>query len=172
MNAAKDELLGREVYRGTVLRDWIDVNDHMNVAYYVLAFDHGVDALWGRFGITSDYVNERRRSTFAVESHITYRRELREGDGYLVTSEVLAYDEKRIHQFMRMYHAKQMYLAATSEWMNLHVNLDERRVEPWPDDILDGIARWSADQRGVLPADAGRQMQIRAPHWSIGEYPR
>ena len=29
----------------TVLPEWIDYNGHMNVAYYVLAFDHGVDAV-------------------------------------------------------------------------------------------------------------------------------
>lgn len=172
MNNAPDELIGREVYRSTVLRDWIDLNDHMNVAYYVLAFDHGIDALWSRFGITTEYVNERRLSTFAVESHVTFQRELREGDEYLVTSEVLAYDDKRIHQFMRMYHVRQSYLAATSEWLNLHVSLDERRVQPWPAGILDNIARWSESQGGAaLPAEAGRRMQICAPAWSIADYP-
>jgi len=28
-----------------VLPEWIDFNGHMNVAYYVMAFDHGVDGL-------------------------------------------------------------------------------------------------------------------------------
>ena len=47
---------GAEVVRGHVLPQWIDVNNHMNVAYYVLAFDQGVDTLWGRFGLTEEYV--------------------------------------------------------------------------------------------------------------------
>ena len=38
-------MLGIEVTRGTVLPEWIDINDHMNVAYYLLAFDQAVDAL-------------------------------------------------------------------------------------------------------------------------------
>jgi acyl-CoA thioester hydrolase len=170
VNAAAAGTRGREVFRGTVLADWIDLNDHMNVAYYVLAFDHGVDALWEQFGITTDYVETRRMSTFAVESHITYQRELREGDEYIVTSDVLAYDEKRLHQFMRMYHAVEGYLAATSEWMNLHVSLDTRRVAPWPPDILAGIARWVGGQGGSLAAEAGSRMVVPRPLWSIEGY--
>ena len=38
---------GVEVIRGKVLPEWIDINNHMNVAYYVLAFDQGVDLLLG-----------------------------------------------------------------------------------------------------------------------------
>ena len=35
-----------------VLEDWIDYNGHMNVAYYVMAFDHGVDQFMHQIGIT------------------------------------------------------------------------------------------------------------------------
>ena len=45
---------GMEVMRGHVLPEWIDVNNDMNVAYYLLAFDQAVDALWARFGLTED----------------------------------------------------------------------------------------------------------------------
>ena len=94
---ASDEILGEWVADGVVKPEWIDANDHMNVAYYVSAFDLGVDALWEDFGITSEYIETSYGSTFAVESHITYQQELVEGDPYFVTSQVLAYDDKRIH---------------------------------------------------------------------------
>ena len=29
-----------EIHQARVLPEWIDYNGHMNVAYYVLAFDH------------------------------------------------------------------------------------------------------------------------------------
>ena len=38
------------VHRGTVLREWIDYNGHFNLAYYMIAFDHGTDAFWDAFG--------------------------------------------------------------------------------------------------------------------------
>ena len=96
------EYTGTPVRRGTVLREWIDVNKHMNVAYYILAFDLAVDTLWERFGITQDYINVTHSSTFAVESHITWQREMAADEPYVITSQLLAYDAKRIHQFMRI----------------------------------------------------------------------
>lgn len=158
------EMLGIEVVRGKVLPDWIDINNHMNVAYYVLAFDQGVDSLWSHFGLTDEYIRNHGGSTFAVESHITWQREISEADPYVVTSQILAYDEKRIHQFMRMYHADERYLVATAEWMNLHVDLKVRRVAPWPDEIRELIAKFVAEQGAQpWPDEAGKQMNIDTP---------
>lgn len=156
-------ILGVEVLRGQVLPEWIDINKHMNVAYYVLAFDQGVDLLWQRFGLTNEYIEEHARSTFAVESHVTWQREISEAEPYIITSQILAYDEKRIHQFMRMYHADRQYLCATAEWMNLHVDISVRRVAPWPSKILDGIARYTALQ-GEWPWPSESCAQIRVPN--------
>lgn len=168
MSAA--EQVGVEVWRGQVLPEWIDVNGHMNVAYYVLAFDLGVDALWTRFGITEEHIRSNASSTFAVESHVTYRRELKEAEPYLVTAQILAYDEKRIHQFQRMYHAAEGFVAATAEWMNLHVDLSTRRVAPWPAPILAGIqAVAKAQGKWPYPHDAGRIMKVGKPLYMAKE---
>lgn len=161
---AATEMLGTPVTRGNVLPEWIDINEHMNVAYYILIFDQGVDALWERFGITSDYVERLNNSTFAVESHVTWQREIAVAEPYVVTSQILAYDEKRLHQFTRMYHADHGYLSATAEWMNLHVDLDTRRVAPWPDEILSRIADFAAAQGDQpWPEEAGSTMHIQKP---------
>lgn len=169
MNArAENNLIGTEVVRGRVRSEWIDINDHMNVAYYVLAFDLGVDALWREFGLTDDYIREQQGSTFAVESHLTWQREISEGEPYIVTSQVLAYDTKRIHQFMRMYHGSEYYLAATAEWMNLHVDIRARRVAPWPQAVLARIAAFVEQQPAVdWPDEAGRRMHIEKPLFSV-----
>jgi acyl-CoA thioester hydrolase len=166
---AEQEMLGVEVDRGNVLPEWIDINGHMNVAYYVLAFDLGVDALWARFGITEEHIQGNDSSTFAVESHVVYRRELKENEPYIVTAQILAFDEKRIHQFQRMYHAEDRFLAATAEWMNLHVDLSTRRVAPWPGHILAAIRGAAESQNDwPYPADAGRVMRVGKPLFTAG----
>jgi acyl-CoA thioester hydrolase len=159
---------GVEVMRGQVLPEWIDLNDHMNVAYYLLAFDHAVDALWQDIGLTEDYIRTHKSSTIAVESHVTWQREIVEGDRYVVTAQVLAFDDKRIHQFQRMYHADDGFLAATCEWMNLHFDTGIRRVAPWPDEIRARIADF-ADNQGPQPwpAEAGQRMQVKQPIFSL-----
>ena len=159
---------GIEIMRGRVLPEWIDLNDHMNVAYYLLAFDQAVDALWARFGLTEDYVRRHNSSTIAVESHVTWQREIVEGDAYVVTTQLLAYDEKRIHQFQRMYHAEQGFLAATCEWMNLHFDTRSRRVAPWPKAIRGQIAVFAEEQGGQpWPQEAGRRMGIKQAIFSV-----
>ncbi len=161
-------MIGTIVYKGKVLAEWIDVNSHMNVAYYVLAFDLAVDGLWEQFGITDDYMKSTHGSTFAVESHVTWQKELLEGDPYVVTAQVLGFDEKRIHQFQRIYHAETKALAATAEWMNLHVDLGTRRVCPWPDTILTRIHEFSKGQADqVWPVQAGQQMKLQRPLYSL-----
>ena len=107
------DIQGIEVARGRVLPEWIDFNDHMNVAYYLLAFDQAVDALWADFGLTEEYIRSQKSSTIAVESHVTWQREIMEGEPYVSTAQILAFDEKRIQQFQRMYHAEKGFLAAT-----------------------------------------------------------
>lgn len=167
-----EKISGVRVAEGVVKPEWIDANDHMNVAYYVLAFDLGVDALWEELGITSEYIEKSAGSTFAVESHVTYRQELLEGDPYFVTAQILAYDAKRIHQFQRLYHAEKKFLAATGEWMNLHVDLDNRRVSPWPESILAKLDEYSqaqADQS--YPKEAGKQMLVRKPIYAMKPEP-
>ena len=162
------DMNGTIIYRGAVRSEWIDVNDHMNVAYYVLAFDLAVDTLWEQFGITDEYMKSTRGSTFAVESHVTYQNELLEGDEYIVTSQILGFDEKRIHQFQRIYHAEKMQVAATAEWMNLHVDLESRRVSPWPEEILAKIREFSVAQTDrSWPATAGSQMTLKKPLFSL-----
>ena len=120
--------------------------------------------LWERLGITSEYIETSNCSTFAVECHVTYQMELRQHDPFLVTSQILAYDKKRIHQFQRMYHAEEKFLAATAEWMNLHVDLTNRRVQPWPESILTALQEFT-DSQGVLPMpdEAGKKMRVRQP---------
>ena len=159
---------GIQVAEGRVRPEWIDYNDHMNVAYYVLAFDLAIDALWARIGITDEYIATTRGSTFAVDSHVTYQQELKLDDPYVVTMDLLAYDQKRIHQFQRMYHAEQGYLAATAEWMSLHVDLNRRKVSAWPQSVLDELAVIAVEQGpAVEPDERCPRVRVKTPIFSI-----
>lgn len=160
--------IGSVVYEGRVLPEWIDVNKHMNVAYYVLAFDYGIDGTWARIGITEEYMQAEKGSTFAVECHLTYQRELLEGEPYIVTAQLLAYDDKRIHQFQRLYHAEKGFLCATAEWLQLHVSLETRRASPWPASIRERIKALADSQSGQSrPAETGRTIQLKSPHYTL-----
>ncbi len=123
----------------------------MNLAFYVLVFDHATDAFWDTLGIGLDYRDRTNNSTFGVESHITYDREVLEGDEVRCTTQLLGFDDKRIHYFHRMYHAEHGYLAATTELLSVHVDLTVRRVAPMPRDVQARLGDTMDSHRGIGP---------------------
>lgn len=164
----KDELEGVYITEGKVIPDWIDVNGHMNVAYYVKAFDLGVDEQWIQLGMTHEYIVSEQYSTFSVESHVTYQREIKVNEEYIIGSSILAYDEKRIHLFQTMYKKEINEIVATAEWMILGIDLRTRRVSPWPDKVLQSLKEMVSRQNNISwPDEAGKKMGIKEPLYSI-----
>ena len=142
-----------ELWSETIIPDWIDYNGHMNVAYYTLVFDHTVDEFWAYLGLGKAYRDSTNGSSFAVEHHITYNQEVVEGDIVRCTSRLVGFDEKRIHHYHEMYHAADGYLASTSEFLSLHVDLSIRRVTPMPAAILDRLGDVMAAHQNMPPSE-------------------
>jgi acyl-CoA thioester hydrolase len=150
-----------DVHREAVQAEWIDYNGHMNVAYYVLAFDHATDRLFDLLDLGVAYVKRTNNSTFVLETHVTYAQEVKQGDPLRFTAQLLDYDAKRVHYFLQMFHAGEGYLSATSEQIALHVSLDSRRTAPFPPDQLARLAVMMAAHQGLAkPAQAGRVIGI------------
>jgi len=127
-------------FRARVEPQWIDANGHLNMAYYVLIFDYATDAWFEWLGLGPAHRGARQVTTFCLESHVTYHREVREGDPLRVTTRLLAFDAKRLHYFHEMSHAGEGYLAATNELMSLHVSQVSRRATPMAPEILARLA--------------------------------
>lgn len=151
------------LYTGTVAPDWIDYNGHMNVAYYVLAFDYASDAFMGYLGMGSEYRQTENCSMFVVETHVNYQRELVADDPMRITTQLLGFDRKRLHYFHRLYHGERGFLAATTELMVIHVDLAERRSATMPAAVLDRLGA-VMDQHMQLtrPPQSGRVIGVRA----------
>src|SRR5262245_21522623 len=128
-------------YRDLVRPEWIDYNQHMNMGYYLVVFDFATDAFLDWVGLDAAYRRERGVTTFCLEAHVTYHREVHVGAPLRFTTVLLAYDDKRIHYFHEMYHASEGYLAATNELMSLHVSLETRRGAPMSPSVLARLAR-------------------------------
>lgn len=136
---------------GTVRPEWIDYNGHMNVAYYVLALDEGTDLLWEELGLGPGF-RARGRTTFAAECWIGYRRELMEGAPLSAQCWLLAHDDKRLLVRCHLFHATEGWLASEGEWLTLSMDMQARRVAPWPDDVVENFRRFA--EKYPLPADA------------------
>ena len=145
---------------GKVLPEWIDHNGHMNLAYYVLAFDLATDQFFDNFGIDQAYRDTTGCSTFAGDIHVYYKRELHEGDAFTVTSTLLGFDEKRIRFFNQMFRADDGSEVALMESLSLLVDLTERRVCPMHEPLPTKLAAVQAAQGTIeIPAEIGRTIQ-------------
>jgi acyl-CoA thioester hydrolase len=127
-------------YRDVVRPEWIDHNGHMNMGYYVVVFDLATDAFLAWVGLDEAHRRGRQVTTFCLEAHVTYHREVRSGDRLRFTTLLLGHDAKRVHYIHEMYHATDGYLAATNELMSLHVSLTTRRGAPMAPEVLARLA--------------------------------
>ena len=126
-------------YTEIVRPEWADYNNHMNVAFYVLIFDHGTDAFLESLGMDLAHRESTGSSVFVAEAHVTYDNEVMVGETVRIQSQVIDYDEKRLHLMHQMFKADGE-LAATNELMILHVNLNTRKVCAFPEHILSEIS--------------------------------
>jgi acyl-CoA thioester hydrolase len=148
-------------YRDVVRPEWIDVNGHMNMGYYVVVFDFATDAWLDHIGLTREYKEAHGVTTFTLESHVMYLRELREGDPLRFTTQLLGSDAKRIHYLHQMYHASEGYLAATNELMSLHVSQDTRRAAAMAPEIQARLAELLAQHAKLpRPPQAGHRIGL------------
>tara|TARA_R110002096_G_scaffold83849_6_gene194095 strand:+ start:199 stop:687 length:489 start_codon:yes stop_codon:yes gene_type:complete len=150
------------IHTDIVHPEWIDYNGHMNVAYYVLAFDHATDAFFDYLDLGEAYKTKYNFSTFTLEGHITYDREVLEGDPLTFKTYLLDYDAKRIHYFHEMYHGTEGYLAATNELITIHIDMSERRSAPFAPEMTKRLeAMMQAHRHLPRPEKAGRTIGIR-----------
>ncbi len=142
--------------------EWLDPNGHLNMAYYLVLSERGLDQAWTAMGIGWEYARETGLSTFTAEVHTRYLRELLAGTRAVVTFQVLELDEKRLRGVSEIRDAGDGAVAATTEQVWLHVDLATRRVTPWPDTARESLEQWlAAHARLPAPEWAGRGIAMR-----------
>ena len=152
-------------YRDHVRPEWIDYNGHMNVAYYVLAFDRASDVMFDRVGLGHAHREATNQGFFVVEAHVIYGREVLQGDPLRFDSWVVDAGEKKLRYFLEMFHAEKGYRAAAAEFIGLNVDLATRRSAPFPGPVRrrleDAVAK---DRARGFPPELGRAIgQPRPP---------
>lgn len=142
---------------------WIDYNDHLNVAYYNVLFDRAVDELYERIGLGPAYLKRHQHTTMVVEAHVRYLRELKLDDPVRVTMQLLDYDAKRIHLFEQLVHATENWVSATSENMTVGVDMTTKKVTPFTDDVLRALDRVKR-AHAVLPRPEAIGRSVKMPN--------
>jgi len=147
----------------SIREEWIDFNGHMNMAYYVLLFDQALTNFLESHDLGLAYVRDSGKSLFALENHVTYQHELKQGDPIRVHFQLLDVDSKFIHYFMRLFHRDMTTASATMEQISLHVNMANRMPARFGEKdmarLLDTLDRHREIGR---PREMGRSIAIRS----------
>ena len=145
----------------TVQPGWLDYNGHMNVAYYVLAFDMATDAVYEQWRIGEAYVASGF-SVFTLGMNVDYQGEMFEGERLRIVTQLVDMDAKRIHYFHQMFHGDTGNLVSTNECLCMNVELLTRRGTLFPDAVQTHLQQVFVDhQARGIPAGFGRQLAIR-----------
>ncbi len=146
-------------YRVTVGHDWLDYNEHMNVAYYLKAFDDASESLAVAIGMGAEYTRRTCNSWVALESHITFQNEALLGDELRIESRVLDFDEKKMPVYQEMYRGEE--LLATHEQLGLHFDTGARRASAFTPQVRASLEGLHAAQASLArPAAVGRSISL------------
>ena len=157
--------------RDVVRPEWIDYNGHMNVGYYHVVFDLATDRFTEFLGLTPEFRQRHGLTTFALEAHLNFLREVKSGDPLRFESRLLDFDAKRIHCYHEMFHAAEGYLAASMETLSSVVSMATRRTAPMPDELLERLAAVKAAHAKLpRPWQIGHVMRPASPQaWAVSQ---
>ena len=145
------------LYRGRVKKEWIDAYGHMNMAMYVLACDEATAAFWDHVNGGVAQAQRGGAEYVVVETHVNYLDELREGEPFRISSQLLSADSKRFRLFHCLVHEDKGITAATNEVMALGFDLGRRGLMNFHDTVQQRLQQAVAEHALLpTPEHAGR----------------
>lgn len=140
---------------------WLDYNGHMNMGYFLVAFDLvATDRFYEWLGIGLDYVNDSGMSVFTLGAGIEYHRELFSGDAARIDTQLLDWDAKRIH-YLHSMKREDGERVATNQCLAMNVDLETRRGAAFPEVVQERLSELHA-VHSVLARPEIRPLRIKA----------
>ena len=130
-----------------IKKEWIDYNNHMNMAYYVLIFDEVWEIILQKFKMGGNSAKTSNMSTMVVETHTTYNSEVKLGDEVEINLTFFDHDKKRLHYKMEMIEKSSKKLSATLEMLSLYIDLEKRKVAEFEQEKIDIMDKFIATNK-------------------------
>jgi acyl-CoA thioester hydrolase len=128
-----------------MLPEWIDYNGHVRDAYYGLIASSACDALMDRIGVDAAYRQRTHCTLYTLEMHVHYLSEVKQSDRVAAEVTILGSDAKRLHAGFTLRRAPDGEVAATVEFMLLHVRQGAAAGSaPFPPEVRSAIAALAA----------------------------
>ena len=124
-------------FRGYVNTWECDDMGHMNVQFHVGKTAEAASHLGNALGLGPSAVRERRLGVIALSNHTNFRRELRVSDGLDIASGVVALKTKTGEFIHVLRNAATGEITGTAHAVVGLMDLEARRLVPWPEDVLE-----------------------------------
>ena len=111
-----------------ILSKWVDYNNHLNMAYYILIFDEAWEVMLEKIKMGAHSAKTEKKSTMVVETHTQYINEVNENDEVDILLTFFDHDTKRLRLKLEMIEKKSKKLSASMEWISLYIDLNIRKV--------------------------------------------
>ncbi len=131
----------------SIKQEWVDYNDHMNMAYYVLIFDQALEVALEKFNMGESAAKDLNRSTMVVETNTKYLSEVKQGEEIDINMTYFDHDKKRLHIKMEMIEKSKKKISATMEWISLYIDLSQRKVTEFEEDKLKLMDKFIKDNK-------------------------
>jgi acyl-CoA thioester hydrolase len=132
--------------RRTIPAEYLDLNHHMNMRWYVALFDDASDTLHDHLGLTREFRRDSGSGTMDLEHHTWFINEVTAGSQICIYTRMVARSAKMIHYLMFMVNESSGNVAAHFECVNALVDLQARKITPYPAEILNRIDAMLGEQ--------------------------
>lgn len=139
---------------------WIDYNGHVTEFRYLELMADATDALLRHIGVDGVYL-DAGASYYTVETHIFHLGQLYAGDRIAALTQILGWDDKRLHLFHAIVRDADEHPVATGEHMLLHVDVAAERASAVREGVRERLAAL-AETHAALPRPrrAGRWISL------------
>lgn len=127
----------------------LDLMGHMNTMHYWELFSVASRKITSLIGVTAEYVAEERRGAFMLRNFTQFIAETHLGDELTVYTRLIARSEKRFQCMHFMVNSKAANLTATMEVLSTHANLETRRSEAFPLEIVKTLDEMIAEHGNI-----------------------
>ena len=136
-----------------VKKEWVDYNNHMNMAYYVLVFDQAWEVALEKFKMGGTAAKNLNRSTMVVETNTKYLSEVKGGEMVNVNLTYFDHDKKRLHLKMEMIARETKKISASMEWISLYIDLSKRKVTEFEEEKLKLMAAFIKENEAEFSSE-------------------
>ena len=148
-------------YRTPILPEWVDYNDHLRDAFYLLIFSYATDALMIRIGLDQAGRERSGHTLYTLECHLNYLAEVKLGAEVEVRTQLLAHDRKRLQVYHGLYRAREERLLAANEQMLINIDRQAGRSAPFDPAVLIEVRDlYKAQQDLPRPIHVGRAIGL------------